>query len=155
MVALADRYMVPWTEWAYCTCGDPTGAADEGMVLNPGKPKTRSNLRMTIVHSLVEPYPQALAGTPMSWRFDRSNETFRLSYRTARASGKSRFPAGSISKIAVPRRIFSHGYSVNVQGGAIISRVRSGPLRIASCRRVKLIKITIRAGGKSHQSCWR
>ena len=25
MVSLADHHMVPWTEWAYCPCNDPTG----------------------------------------------------------------------------------------------------------------------------------
>jgi endoglycosylceramidase len=155
MVSLADKYMVPWTEWAYCTCGDPTGAAHEGMVLDPDKPKTRSNLRMSIVRSLVEPYPQAVSGTPMSWGFDRSTKTFRLRYRTTRASGTGRFPAGSITEIAVPRQVFRHAYSVNARGGAIISRTGSGLLGVASCRRVATIRITIRPRGKSRASCSR
>ena len=46
-LALADRFMVPWTEWAYCTCGDPTGSPAEGIVNDPRKPKTGSNLVTT------------------------------------------------------------------------------------------------------------
>jgi endoglycosylceramidase len=153
MVSLADRYMVPWTEWAYCTCGDPTGVANEGMVFNPRKPKTRSNLRMSIVRSLVEPYPQLVAGTPLSWSFERSTKTFKLSYRARKASGKGRFAAGSITEIAIPSRVFSHGYSVRVQGGAIASRPRSGLLRIALCRAAKRITVTVTSSGQNHETC--
>ena len=39
MVSLADKYMVPWTYWSYCTCNDPTGSGDEGMVLDPASPR--------------------------------------------------------------------------------------------------------------------
>jgi endoglycosylceramidase len=153
LTALADRFMVPWTEWAYCTCGDPTGAPYEGMVLDPHKPKTGSNLRASIIDSLVEPYPQVVAGTPRSWSFARSSRTFKLSYRVARASGTGRFPAASITQIAVPERVFHRGYAVNAQGGAIISRPGSRVLRIASCRGARTIKITVTPTGKNHQTC--
>ena len=52
MVSLADKYMVPWTYWSYCTCNDPTGSSDEGMVLDPGKPKTAANLRPSNIYSI-------------------------------------------------------------------------------------------------------
>ena len=56
--------MVPWTEWAYCTCGDPTGSPIEGIVNDPRKPKTGSNLVTGTLDALVEPYPHVIAGTP-------------------------------------------------------------------------------------------
>jgi hypothetical protein len=90
MVSLADKYMVPWMYWSYCTCNDPTGSSDEGMVLDPSKPKTVANLRTSIVDAIVEPYPQVVAGTPVSWSFDRSTSKFTLRYRTARATRGSR-----------------------------------------------------------------
>src|SRR5436189_196663 len=39
MVALADQHMVPWTEWAYCLCGDPTTAGqDQGIIQEASQP---------------------------------------------------------------------------------------------------------------------
>lgn len=153
MVSLADHYMVPWTEWAYCTCDDPTGSSDEGMVLDPFKPKALSNLRTSIVDALVEPYPQVIAGTPQSWGFDRSTHTFRLRYTTRRPSGKGRFRAGSVTEIAVPALVFGRGYSVRAQGGTILSAPGARVLRIASCPRARRLTITVAAGRRRSQSC--
>ena len=39
MVQRGDRYMVPWLEWAYCGCNDPTTSgpgAKQAIVLDPG-----------------------------------------------------------------------------------------------------------------------
>jgi endoglycosylceramidase len=153
MVSLGDQFMVPWTEWAYCTCRDPTGAPNEGMVLDPRKPKRGANLVHSILHSLVEPYPQLVAGTPTSWGFNRSTKSFRLAYSTRRASGQGRFPAGSITEIAAPGLVYRRGYSVQVRGGAIASRHGVGVLEVASCRRAKTIRVSISLRGRSHGSC--
>jgi endoglycosylceramidase len=154
MVALADKYMVPWAEWAYCTCGDPTGVADEGMVLNPRKPPKSGNLRPTIIHALVEPYPQVISGTPLSWGFQRSGRTFHFRYKTARASGRGRFPTGSITQVELPRLVYGHGYSVRARGAAIVpSPPRSGTLVIESCRGAKTIRVRVSPHGRSHGSC--
>lgn len=152
MVSLADQFMVPWTEWAYCTCRDPTGAANEGMVLSPRRPKRAANLVRSILRSLVEPYPQVVAGTPLSWAYRRSAKTFSLRYSTARASGRGRFPADSVTEIAVPGRVFTSGYAVQVRHGAILSR-RDGVLAIASCRRARTIQVIVSATGISRASC--
>jgi endoglycosylceramidase len=153
MVALADRYMVPWTEWAYCTCGDPTGSSNEGMVLNPRRPKTASNLRPGIIKALVEPYPQLVSGTPLSWGFGRSTKTFHLKYTTARASGHRRFPAGSLTQIEVPDLVYRHGYAVRADGAAIVSEPHNGALTISSCPGVKTVRVTITPAGHSRGSC--
>ena len=107
----------------------------------------------SITGSLVEPYPQVVAGTPESWGFTRSTKTFRLTYATAMASGRGRFPAGAITEIAVPGLVYRHGYSVQAAGAAIISRGRTGVLEVASCRRAKMIRVTVSPAGPSHGSC--
>jgi endoglycosylceramidase len=152
MVSLADQFRVPWTEWAYCTCRDPTGAANEGMVLNPRRPKRGHNLVSSILDSLVEPYPQVVAGIPTSWGFDRSTRIFRLSYRTTRASGRGRFPPGSVTQIALPGLVFRSPPAVRASGAAILSR-RRGLLQIASCRGARKIRVTVAPRGVSHGSC--
>jgi endoglycosylceramidase len=153
MVSLADHFMVPWTEWAYCTCSDPTGAPNEGMVRDPRRPKRGANLVSSILRSLVEPYPQVVAGTPRSWAFNRSTRSFTLAYSTTRASGRGRFRSGSITQIATPGLVYRRGYSVHVRGGAIVSRLGVGVLEVASCHRAKTVRVTVTPRGPSHGSC--
>lgn len=154
MVGLADKYMVPWTEWAYCTCGDPTGSPNEGMVLNPRKPPVKGNLAPTIVHALVEPYPQVVSGTPLSWGFVRSKKIFHFNYKTRRASGTGRFPGNSITWISVPKLVFPRGYTVHVKGGRIASESAPGMLAIASCAGGSpTIRVTIGTQGRNLSSC--
>ena len=153
MVTLADAFRVPWTEWSYCTCRDPTGAPNEGMVVNPRRPKRGANLVPSILRSLVEPYPQVVAGTPSSWAFNRATRTFHLAYTTARAAARGRFPAGSLTQIATPQLVFPHGYSVRAVGGAIVSGRHARVLVIASCRRSRSIRVTVAPGAGSHGSC--
>ncbi len=152
IVSLADKYMVPWTEWAYCTCGDPTGSPDEGMVLNPHKPPSKSNLRPSIIHALVEPYPQVVSGTPLAWGFDRAKKIFHFSYTTQKASGRGRFPIGSITRIEVPTLVFAHRYGVQVLGGSVAGESR-GALLIASCGGYKTIRVKITPHGRTRGSC--
>jgi len=153
MVSLADRFMVPWTYWSYCTCNDPTGSSDEGMVLDPSKPKTAANLRTSIADALVEPYPQVIAGTPVSWGFNRSTARFALRYRTARASGHGAFRPGAVTEIAVPALVYAHGYAVHATGAAIVSKAGARVLRIASCPRAKRISVMVKRGSRRSASC--
>lgn len=153
MVSLADKYMVPWTYWSYCTCNDPTGSGDEGMVLDPSKPKTAANLRTSIVDAIVEPYPQVISGTPVSWGFDRSTRKFTFRYRTARASGRGAFGPGVLTEIAVPVLVYAHGYAVHATGAAIVSKAGARVLRIASCPRAKRISVTVTRGSRRSASC--
>src|SRR5207302_10971056 len=101
-VARTDRFMVPWLEWAYCGCQDPTTTGPgtkQAIVIDPSKPPTGSNLVISTLRALVEPYPQVVAGTPRAWSFDRSTRTFKLSYATSKASGHGRFGLASLSEI--------------------------------------------------------
>jgi endoglycosylceramidase len=153
MVSLADKYMVPWMYWSYCTCNDPTGSGDEGMVLDPSKPKTVANLRTSIVDAIVEPYPQVVAGTPVSWAFDRSTKSFTFRYRTTRASGRGAFRAGAVTEISAPALVYPHGYGVHATGAAIVSKAGARVLRIASCPRAKRIAVTVTRGSRRSASC--
>ena len=100
MVARADRFMVPWLEWAYCGCQDPTTSGPgnlQAIVIDPRRTPAGSNLELPTLRALVEPYPQVIAGTPRSWRFDRSHGGSRCRTRLrelagAAASARDRSP---------------------------------------------------------------
>ncbi|MGZ4185546.1 MAG: cellulase family glycosylhydrolase [Solirubrobacteraceae bacterium] len=153
MVSLADKSMVPWMYWSYCTCSDPTGSPDEGMVLDPGRPKTAANLRTSIVDSIVEPYPQVIAGTPVSWGFDRSTSALRFGYTPTRASGHGAFGSGAITEIAAPALVYAHGYSVRAAGAAIVSKPGAGVVRVVSCPHATSIRVTVAPGSRRSAGC--
>ena len=154
MVQRADRYMVPWLEWAYCGCHDPTGSGDnEAVVLDPRKPPIGSNVVLSTLRLLVEPYPQVIAGTPLSWSFDRARRVFRLRYTTKRVSGRGRFASGAITEISVPRLVYRGSYAVRADGGAIVSARGSSLLQIAACPGARRVSVTVRRSGASHASC--
>jgi endoglycosylceramidase len=144
MVSLADHYMVPWTEWAYCYCHDITTiSSQEGMVVDPFKPKTGANLVMSVLGSLVEPYPQVIAGTPRSWRYDHSTRTFSLTYITRKASGSGSFPAGSVTDIATPHLDYPNGYAAKVNGGTVVSPPGAPVMRVASSPGAAMVIVSI------------
>jgi endoglycosylceramidase len=156
MVQRADRDMVPWLEWAYCGCHDPTtsGPGDkQAIVRDPAKPPTGANLVTTTLHALVEPYPQLVAGTPQSWSFDSSSRTFTLKYSTARASGRGAFRRGAVTAIATPSMVYGRHYATSVNGARIVSRRGAGVLRLAACASARQITVTVTPGGRNQSRC--
>jgi endoglycosylceramidase len=156
MVALADQNRVPWLEWAYCGCGDPTTAGpgnQQAIVIDPAQRPTGSNLETTTLRALVEPYPQVVAGTPTAWSFAPLTSTFRLRYSTARASRRGRFRRGTVTEIAAPRLVYHGHYAARVQGGAIVGERGASTLRIAACPHARTIAVTVTPSGRSAGSC--
>lgn len=156
MVSRADRYMVPWLEWAYCGCHDPTtsGPGDkQAIVRDPSKPPTGANLVEPTLHALVEPYPQVIAGTPSSWHFDPAARTFSLSYSTTRAGSSRRLRKWSLTEIAAPALVYGGRYGVQVSGGAIASPPGASVLEIASCPGAGSVSVTVSPAGRNRSSC--
>jgi endoglycosylceramidase len=154
LVTDADRYMVGWDYWAYCGCGDPTGSPQtEWLVRNPARPPTGANVDAAKLAVLEQPYPQAVAGTPVSFSYDPASDVFRLSYSTARASGHGRFPAGSETDIFIPALHYPRGYSVRVSGAAVVSSRGAAILRLASCTEHATVTVRVARGGRSSGNC--
>ncbi len=62
-----------------------------------------------LVDTLVRPYPERVAGDPVSWTYDASSSTFTLTYH----------PSATVSAptvISVPARRYPNGYSVDCGG---------------------------------------
>jgi endoglycosylceramidase len=148
----ADAQLMPWIEWAYCGCGDPTGSVPpsvEALVLDPAKPPRGSNVKSAKLAALARPHPGAVAGTPLKLSFDTRSRKLSFSWSTSRAAGHGRFKAGSCTSVFVPPTIYPHGYSVSVSGARIASRASAGLLELDSlpgANRVSL-RVTPARGG--------
>jgi endoglycosylceramidase len=158
MVARGDRFMVPWLEWAYCGCQDPTTSGPgnkQAIVIDPAKAPSGANLESATLRALVEPYPQVVAGTPRSWRFTRSTRTLTLHYSTARAGGSRRFKAGSLTEIAAPALVYRGHYAARVIGGVPVSKPGAATLQIASCPGARSVSVRLAPKGPSRGACRR
>jgi endoglycosylceramidase len=146
MVERADGNMVGWQYWAYCDCGDPTTSAApgvEGIVDNPALPLSNSNLSLPKLQLLSRGYPQAIAGTPKSYGFDAATRVLTLDYLAARAAGKGSFAAGSETDVALPLRQYPQGYTVKLQGAAVLSAAGAPLLRLVSLPGAAEITLTV------------
>jgi endoglycosylceramidase len=156
MVQRADRSRIGWLEWAYCGCSDPTTQGPgntQAIVIDPAEPPRGANLELSTVRALVEPYPQAVSGTPGSYGFDPATRTFSLAYTTARASGRGAFRAGSVTEVATPPLVYPRGYATRVGGGAVVSAPGAAVLDIVACPGRKRVDVTVTPSGKSSSSC--
>lgn len=153
MVARADREMVPWLEWSYCPCRDPTGSTPDPLVENPLKPPARANLGALALRTLVEPYPQLIAGTPRRWSFNAATRMLRFTYTSRAAGSRGRFPAGSLTQVAAPRLIYPGGYAARLSGGRIVSRRGADVLQIALCPQAKTVSVTVTSSGRTRGAC--
>jgi endoglycosylceramidase len=141
----ADAQQMPWIEWAYCGCGDPTTSASpptaQALVIDPSKPPRGSNVQTSTLRALARPYPRVVAGTPKSFGFSQGK--FRLSYSTRRASGHGRFKPGSRTEVFVPALRYPHGYRARVHGARVVSKAGTGLLVLASRRGAKAVTLTV------------
>ena len=140
----ADAQLMPWIEWAYCGCDDPTGSVPpsaEALVLDPHKPPRGANVQRSTLRALERPYPQAVAGTPKSFSFNARNGVFKLSYSTRRAGSRHGFKPGSCTAVFVPALQYPHGYRVRVHG----AKALSGPAGLLELwgGRAKTVTLTV------------
>ena len=150
MVDRADANMIPWEEWAYCGCDDPTtsGPGDtQAIVRDPSQPPAGDNLVTSTLDVLSRPYPAAVAGTPQGFGFDPQTHLFHLAYSTARAAGGGSFPAFAESQIVVPARQYPNGYSVDAQGAAILSAPGASVLRVGACPGARNVAVQVSPPG--------
>jgi endoglycosylceramidase len=133
---------VPWLEWAYCDCGDPTGAGRaESLVYNPLRPPHGANVNHTTLKWLDEPYPLRIAGQPLGYSFDQSTATFRLRYATR--SPVTNHPSRARTVIYPSPLHYPHGYRVTVKGGHVESH-HARRLVIRATHRAHKVTVTLR-----------
>jgi endoglycosylceramidase len=111
----ADASMMPWTAWTYWN-----GGTSQSLILDPTKPPTPDNISQDKLDIFARPYPQAIAGTPQGFGYDRSARKFTMTYSTQRAGGGS-FQPGQLTQIFVGLRHFPAGYAVQIGGADVTS----------------------------------
>jgi endoglycosylceramidase len=136
---LADQYMVSWDYWAYGNWNDPTGNPPaEGMweddLDRPGSLKRDKAL------ILIRTYPQAVAGTPLSFSFDPESRdrVFTMTYRTDPA-----IHAPTVIFVPVKWH-YPRGYVVTVNGPARITSRPNAPRLTLRNAGGGMVTITVR-----------
>src|SRR4051812_39885422 len=155
IVARADQFMTSWQWWHYCGCNDPTTAGPgetQAIVKDPAKPPAGDNLKAAKLDTLVRPYPQLIAGTPTSWKFDAGAKAFTLEYATTRTSGGT-FAGNPLTEVFVPKRQYPAGYSLRAEGAGVVSAARSQVLELQACKGAKSVKLTVTKTGANVADC--
>ncbi len=125
VASLADANLLGWTYWQWKNYGDPTGGATEGLMQSNTRcisPQCAASTFPDAVDPvkaavLVQPYAQAVAGTPTSMSYDPGTGVFTLSYRPDR-----RITAPSIVFVPVNALwdAYPGGYCTTVNGASSV-----------------------------------
>jgi endoglycosylceramidase len=152
----ADRFMTGWQYWHYCSCDDPTTSGSGGtqaVVNDAAKPPTGSNVRTAKLERLARAYPQAVAGTPRSFDFDRSTSRFHLDYSTQRVGGGP-FAFGADTEVFIPRRHYPRGYDVVASGAEPLSKPGASVLVLRNCSGRSRVGVIVKPGtGRAKADC--
>ena len=151
----SDDNMTGWQYWAYCGCSDPTtqGPGEtQAIVKDPAKAPEGDNLKTEKLGVLVRPYPQLVAGTPQSWKFDLDTKTFTFAYSTARAGGGA-ISGSQATEVFVPKRQYPSGYAVQLKGAAVVSKAGAQLLELDACPGAKSVSVQVTKGGTSSVDC--
>jgi endoglycosylceramidase len=117
LAAALDARQVSWIYWSWRYYGDPTGSADESLVMANGRPRSTADV-------LSRAYPQAIAGVPSGFSFSPETDVFELAYR----------PKHSVhapTLIFVPTQVhYRHGYCARTTGATVTSAPGSDLLEV-------------------------
>lgn len=145
MVDATDARMMSWQWWHYCGCSDPTtsGPGDaQAIVKSAKKPPRGSNVIHDKLALIERPYPQAVAGTPVSYGYDRDSGAFSLRYST-KAPGGKRLGRKVRTVVYVPRVHYKGGYSVAVKRAKVVSKPGARYLVLRRGKRARSVTVSV------------
>jgi endoglycosylceramidase len=142
IIGLAAKHRMGWLDWAYCECGDPTGAGSaESLVYDARKPPRGANINVGNLHALDVPYPMVVAGTPLHLGLPTVTGAVSFSYSTRAPSGHV-FHHG-VTRIHVPRWRYPHGYRIaRLTGARVVSKPNAATLILRS--RPHAMRVSVR-----------
>ncbi len=133
IAAALDAHLVGWIYWAWKFYGDPTGSADESLVMADGRLRSTASV-------LSRAYPQAVAGTPLRFSFSPATDVFDMAY----------VPDHHITAptlIFVPTDVhYRHGYCARTTGASVTSARGSDVLQVRNNRTGRRVTVEITPG---------
>lgn len=133
--AVADRFLMGWTHWAYKFWNDPTTADNsQGLFTDDTDLAT---VKKAKVRTLVRTYAQATAGTPLQMSFKTGTGEFRFRYRPDRS-------IGAPTRIFVSPLHYLRGYEVTVVNGRIVSQSKRRLLVRATSNQAVTVRVSRR-----------
>jgi endoglycosylceramidase len=133
LTAAFDERQVSWIYWAWKYYGDPTGSADESLVMADGRLRSTADV-------LSRVYPQAVAGTPLRFSFSPQTDIFDMEY-----APNHRVHAPTL--IFVPTQVhYRHGYCARTRGASVISRRGSDLLEVRNDRAGTRVTVEVTPG---------
>ena len=128
-----DARQVSWIYWAWKYYDDPTGSADESLVMANGR------LRST-AYVLSRAYPEAVAGLPLRFSFSPQTDVFAMAY----------LPDHDVhvpTLIFVPTQVhYRHGYCARTSGASVTSPRGSDLLEVRNNRTGSRVRVEITPG---------
>lgn len=144
VMGLADSHAISWLEWAYCDCGDPTGAGQaQAMVYDTHKAPRGKNINQTTLRVFDEPYAQLVSGTPLVTSYDATSNVFTLRYSTRSPAGR-RFHGGARTRIYTSPLHYPHGFRVTVTGARLVAHPGGPHLVLAQLAGARRVSVRLR-----------
>ena len=138
MTAEADAARIGWSYWAYEDCCDSPGALVNDATVSPTLP---GNLNVPVLRAIVRPYPKLIAGTPGTWSYKPSTNTFKLAY-LPKALPHTRLQSHAQTEIELPALRYRTGYTATVHGARVVSPPDANRLRLAN-KHARLVIVTV------------
>jgi endoglycosylceramidase len=133
ITAALDARQVSWIYWGWKYYGDPTGSADESLLMADGRLRTTSTV-------LSRAYPQAVAGTPLRFSFSPETDVFDMAYLP-----DHRVHAPTL--VFVPTQLhYRHGYCARTTGASVTSARGSDLLEVRNDRTARRVSVEITPG---------
>jgi endoglycosylceramidase len=128
-----DARQVSWIYWAWKYYGDPTGSADESLVMADGRLRSTADV-------LSRVYPQAVAGTPLQFSFSPQTDVFDMAYVP-----NHRIHAPTL--VFVPTQVhYRHGYCARTTGASVTSARGSDLLQVRNDRKGSRVTVEVTPG---------
>ena len=135
----ADRDRTGWVYWSYKDFADVPGGRGDGSLFRDDDHFT--SLMPSRESLLARAYPEATAGEPVAWHWDRATATFELEVRP-----DERITAPTVISLPV-RTHYPNGYVVSAIGGDVVSPPGASRLEVRTDPGARQLRVEVTPAG--------
>jgi endoglycosylceramidase len=147
MVDLMGVRFMPWAVWHYYSKPElGICCVNEGLLVDDSKPASEANAKQAKLDASVVPYAAAVAGTPVTYSYDRASKVMRLVFSTHAVTRK--LAKAARTQIFVPARVYPDGYAAEVSGASVVSRPKARWLQLRNHRGAREVSLTVSPLGR-------